>query len=55
MQQGPWESDYHSATQEIFHLFVNQKGHCLVQQSSQSVPIILRQINPIHTLPLYFR
>jgi hypothetical protein len=47
-----WEAANFAATQEIPSILWNPKVHCRVHKSPPMVPI-LRQINPIHTIPPY--
>ena len=42
-----------SPTQNISHIFWNLKVHYHVQKKPPLVPV-LKQINPVHTLPSYF-
>jgi hypothetical protein len=54
MEQSPsWESNSHSASQEIPRLLWKPKVHYRVHRSRQLAPVMIL-MNPVHTLPNYF-
>ena len=53
VQSLSWEANSFSATQDISHIFWNQKAHYCVN-NSQTLVTILTQMNPAYILPCYF-
>jgi hypothetical protein len=52
MDSPSWETNTHSAYQEIPYLLRNSKGHYYVQKRLPLI-IILSQINPVHIVTPY--
>jgi hypothetical protein len=48
----PWESDIHSANQEIPRLLWKQKVHYRAQKSPRLVSI-MKRLNPVHTFAFF--
>jgi hypothetical protein len=54
MEKSPsWETNSHSASQEIPRLLQGPYIHYRVHKSSPLAPV-RRQMNPVHTFPPYF-
>jgi len=54
MEQGPyWETNRHSASQEILRLLWNPVIHYRVYKDLPLAPI-MSQMNPVHIFPPYF-
>jgi hypothetical protein len=51
-QSLPWEANSHSAGQDVPHLLWKLEVHYHVQKGLLLIPI-LRQMNPVHTVPPY--